>query len=123
VHCRGGVGRAGTFAACYCMHRALSHSAQLPCPELAPTGRHVDYMPADAIAYVRKRRCARALESRKQEDFVSVYAALVGCKTRAASGPGSHPSSSSSATRSTAPFNGTGLTGLEPALDAVACAE
>jgi len=123
VHCRGGVGRAGTFAACYCMHRALSHSAQLACPELHPTGRHVEYMPADAIAYIRKRRCARALESRKQEDFVSVYAALVACKTRAAAGAGSHPSSSSSATRSTLPLDGSGLAGLLPALDAVDCAE
>jgi hypothetical protein len=105
------------------MHRALSHSAQLACPELVPTGRHLEYTPPDAIAYIRKRRCSRALESRKQEDFVSVYAALVGCKTRAAAGSGSHPSSSSSATRSTAPINGTGLTGLEPDLDAVSCAE
>jgi protein-tyrosine phosphatase len=72
IHCRGGVGRAGTFAACYCMHRAQDSRN---CPELVKKGER--YAPQDAIAYVRQRRCQRALECRKQEDFVTTFAQYV----------------------------------------------
>lgn len=76
VHCRGGVGRAGTFAACYLLHRMHEFSRELGALQ---NGRA--YGPRDAIAHVRKRRCPRALESRKQEDFVDVYAKLLEAKS------------------------------------------
>jgi len=65
VHCRGGVGRAGTFAACFYLYKA--HTNMVNNHEGRALG------PRDAIVHVRKRRCPRALESRKQEDFVSEF--------------------------------------------------
>lgn len=56
VHCRGGVGRAGVIAACVLLEMGL-----------ARTGRR-------AIEEVRKLRCARAVESYRQERFVCDFA-------------------------------------------------
>lgn len=55
IHCRGGVGRSGLLAACLLKH--LAHS---------PSG------PA-AISTVRRLRDKRAVETRRQEDFVEEY--------------------------------------------------
>jgi len=55
MHCRGGVGRAGTLAACLLLLEGRENS------------------PQGAIASVRRSRCSRALESRRQEQFVTLY--------------------------------------------------
>ena len=55
VHCRGGVGRAGTVAACV----------------LKKVGIFADYK--KAIGFLRKKRDKRCVESRNQEDFVKFY--------------------------------------------------
>jgi cyclin-dependent kinase inhibitor 3 len=59
VHCRGGVGRAGTLACC-----VLSNVCTFT--------NH-----KKVIEYVRKRRDKRCVESKKQEDFVKAYFNLV----------------------------------------------
>lgn len=56
VHCRGGVGRAGVIAACVLLEMGLARS-----------GRR-------AIEQVRKLRCAKAVESYRQERFVCAFA-------------------------------------------------
>lgn len=58
-HCRGGVGRAGTLAACARLLAGRERTA------------------ADAIAAVRKRRCRTAVESRRQEAFVAEFASAI----------------------------------------------
>ena len=57
LHCRGGVGRAGTMAACCLLQLEVAAS------------------PKEAIAIVRRRRCSNAIESRTQEAFVDAFAA------------------------------------------------
>jgi protein-tyrosine phosphatase len=121
VHCRGGVGRAGTFAACYLLHRMHEFAMCVP-------GQ--SYGPRDAIAHVRKRRCPRAIESRKQEDFVDTYAKLLMLR-----GLPTTPVSLASTRPSTFESTPSGLAGVRyapepcenllqfPALDLVACAE
>lgn len=58
VHCRGGVGRAGTIAACVLVDQGLTADA--------------------AIAAVRAARDARAVETAEQAEFVRRYAARGG---------------------------------------------
>jgi cyclin-dependent kinase inhibitor 3 len=55
LHCRGGIGRAGTIAACMLKKMNLESNYAL------------------AIKYIRKKRDKRCIESRKQEDFVKSY--------------------------------------------------
>mmetsp|Transcript_104 Transcript_104/g.325 ORF Transcript_104/g.325 Transcript_104/m.325 type:complete len:292 (-) Transcript_104:172-1047(-) len=55
MHCRGGVGRAGLMAACMLLQGGFCRS------------------PTAAIRWVRKRRCPEAVETRRQEDFISSY--------------------------------------------------
>jgi protein-tyrosine phosphatase len=55
VHCRGGIGRAGTIACCLLLKLHL-------CPS-----------PKQAISLVRSKRDPRCVESRKQEDFIKNY--------------------------------------------------
>lgn len=55
LHCRGGVGRAGMVGACL----------------LLLTGEATT--PKQAIGLIRKRRCKQAVETRRQEDFVTRY--------------------------------------------------
>lgn len=57
IHCRGGVGRAGTIAACLLLELGR-------CKGMART----------AIAEVRNRRCPQAVETRRQEEFIFKYA-------------------------------------------------
>lgn len=56
MHCRGGVGRAGTLAACLRLMRGEDTCAE------------------GAIQAVRRMRCARAVESRRQEAFIKHFA-------------------------------------------------
>ena len=66
LHCRGGVGRAGTLAAC------------------ARLMRGADSGSGAAIAAVRRLRCKRAVESRRQEQFVAAFLqAMIACEQRA----------------------------------------
>ena len=58
VHCRGGVGRAGTIAACTLLQRGMVRTS------------------AEAIAYVRARRSG-AVESRRQEEFIKKFNQVV----------------------------------------------
>jgi protein-tyrosine phosphatase len=53
VHCVGGLGRAGTVAACYLRDRQCTD--------------------AEALAIVRQSRSQRAVETRIQEDFVALF--------------------------------------------------
>lgn len=55
VHCRGGIGRAGTIGACMLKKLNLQESY------------------SKAISYIRKKRDKRCIESRKQEDFVKSF--------------------------------------------------
>ena len=55
VHCRGGIGRAGTIASCM----------------LKKMQNYTDY--TQAIKFIRKKRDKRCVESRKQEDFIKLY--------------------------------------------------
>ena len=55
IHCRGGIGRAGTIACCLLLKLHISSS------------------PNQAISLVRSRRDNRCVESRKQEDFIKRY--------------------------------------------------
>lgn len=55
IHCRGGVGRSGLLAACLLKHLAQSPSASA------------------AISTIRRLRDKRAVETRRQEDFVQEY--------------------------------------------------
>jgi len=62
IHCRGGMGRTGTLAACYYLFQNLGAQGE------------ADTMHEKAIAHVRRYRSARAIESRKQEDCVRNFA-------------------------------------------------
>mmetsp|Transcript_127467 Transcript_127467/g.248410 ORF Transcript_127467/g.248410 Transcript_127467/m.248410 type:complete len:307 (+) Transcript_127467:73-993(+) len=64
MHCRGGVGRAGMVGACALL---LLNEADTP---------------QGAITLVRRRRCKQAVETRRQEEFVHFYAALIGRSAR-----------------------------------------
>jgi atypical dual specificity phosphatase len=69
IHCGGGKGRAGTFAACYLMARGFG---------ITPTERHggegyVHMYPGDAIKLLRQMRPG-SIETIKQETFVRDYA-------------------------------------------------
>lgn len=55
VHCRGGIGRAGTIASCLLLKL------------------HITPSPNSSISTVRKKRDPRCVESRKQEDFIHEY--------------------------------------------------
>jgi protein-tyrosine phosphatase len=55
IHCRGGIGRAGTVGACM----------------LKKLHMFEDYK--KAILYIRKKRDKRCVESRRQEDFIKTY--------------------------------------------------
>jgi protein-tyrosine phosphatase len=55
VHCRGGIGRAGTIAACYLLYKGAVRTAKA------------------AIEAVRRARDPRCVESRRQADFISSY--------------------------------------------------
>lgn len=55
IHCRGGIGRAGTVAGCFL--KKLRFFSNFPA----------------AIQHLRKKRDKRCIESRKQEDFVKSY--------------------------------------------------
>lgn len=55
AHCRGGVGRAGVVACCWLIRRGYAKSA------------------VRAIQLVRARRSQRAIETRRQEDFIAEY--------------------------------------------------
>lgn len=55
VHCRGGIGRAGTLAACLLLSLGLQKTV------------------IDAVLYLRKVRDRRCVESRKQFDFLQHY--------------------------------------------------
>merc|ERR1719230_1379068 len=59
LHCRGGMGRAGTLAA-----GMLLHAGAVATPDAA-------------IAHVRRQRSAKAIESRKQEDCVKYFQAFL----------------------------------------------
>ncbi|KAI8910126.1 protein-tyrosine phosphatase-like protein [Gorgonomyces haynaldii] len=54
-HCRGGIGRAGLVACCFLIRNGYFTDAW------------------DAIDYVRRRRSPKAIETRKQEDFIQKY--------------------------------------------------
>ena len=56
IHCRAGVGRAGTLAACFLLHTGHSRTA------------------GGALALVREHRHPRAVESREQEQFLLRFA-------------------------------------------------
>lgn len=56
VHCRGGIGRAGTIAACYLLYKGLASN------------------PKSAIEAIRAARDPRCVESRRQTDFICSYA-------------------------------------------------
>ena len=62
-HCRGGVGRAGMMGACLALRLGLT-----------PTS-------AAAVGWVRQRRCNRAVETAKQEEFIDRYAKYIGLPT------------------------------------------
>ncbi|KAJ3305668.1 hypothetical protein HDU76_004974, partial [Blyttiomyces sp. JEL0837] len=55
VHCRGGVGRAGLIACCFLIRRRYVVSAER------------------AVQFVRLRRSLKAIETARQEDFVTQY--------------------------------------------------
>jgi protein-tyrosine phosphatase len=55
LHCRGGMGRTGTLAACMLLHGGEVKNGQ------------------DAIDHVRQHRSSRAVESRKQEDSIHAF--------------------------------------------------
>jgi protein-tyrosine phosphatase len=57
VHCAGGLGRAGTIGACLLLRLGISGSA------------------VEAIAHVRRVRSQRAIETVRQEEFITLYAA------------------------------------------------
>ncbi|OMJ83647.1 hypothetical protein SteCoe_15374 [Stentor coeruleus] len=59
IHCRGGIGRAGTVAGCFLKKlRFFSNFSA-------------------AVQHLRKKRDKRCIESRKQEDFVKTYFSLM----------------------------------------------
>ena len=55
IHCRGGIGRAGLVAACILIKIKVAKSY------------------SDAIKIIRSLRDPRAVESRKQEDYIKNY--------------------------------------------------
>jgi protein-tyrosine phosphatase len=55
VHCRGGIGRAGLVACSWLLSNNYCTSAQ------------------EAIAFVRKRRSPKAIETKEQEQFLEHY--------------------------------------------------
>jgi protein tyrosine phosphatase len=74
IHCRGGVGRAGTVAGCllghYCLKYPLTISNAFP-KELSE--KNVESIVKNIFKHVRKVRCAQAIESRRQEEFIRNY--------------------------------------------------
>jgi len=60
-HCRGGIGRAGTVASCAVLRLGLASNSKM------------------AISTIRKLRDPRAVESKKQEDYIKAYADVKGC--------------------------------------------
>lgn len=58
-HCRGGIGRAGLIACCYLLKCGYTKK------------------PSDAIKIVRAQRSPHAIETRKQEDFITNYSSWV----------------------------------------------
>lgn len=55
AHCRGGVGRAGLVACCWLIRRGYARTAER------------------SIQLVRARRSPRAIETKRQEDFIAEY--------------------------------------------------
>ena len=77
LHCRGGVGRAGTLASCFCIFVQLFQTQKF-----RGTIRGVKGSEARAraiIKYVRRRR-PRAVETKKQEDNVKEFVELLSRK-------------------------------------------
>ncbi|KAI4842859.1 hypothetical protein E4T45_08877 [Aureobasidium sp. EXF-8846] len=69
VHCGGGKGRAGTFAACYLMARGFS----IPSHEAHDGEEQVHMYPGDAMKLLRHMRPG-SIETTEQETFVRDYA-------------------------------------------------
>ena len=55
IHCRAGMGRAGLVAACFLIKKGYCQTSK------------------SAIEFVRIKRSTRAIETRKQEDFIQEY--------------------------------------------------
>lgn len=55
IHCRGGIGRAGTIAVCLLKRLKIYHD------------------PDEAVAYIRHKRDKRCVESSRQYDFIRRY--------------------------------------------------
>lgn len=66
VRCRGGIGRAGMISACLLVSLGLANTA------------------AEAIATVRKKRSAQAVQTERQSEFVKTYA--LSCLRRRSNG-------------------------------------
>jgi atypical dual specificity phosphatase len=69
VHCGGGKGRAGTFAACYLMARGYDDTP----PQRYGAEEHVHMYPGDAMKLLRHLRPG-SIETIEQETFVRNYA-------------------------------------------------
>ncbi|KAJ8322886.1 hypothetical protein O5D80_008410 [Batrachochytrium dendrobatidis] len=54
-HCRGGIGRAGVIVCCYLLYKGYCENAE------------------DAIAYIRKRRSHKAIETEEQEHYIEQF--------------------------------------------------
>ncbi|KAI5196682.1 hypothetical protein E4T39_07699 [Aureobasidium subglaciale] len=67
VHCGGGKGRAGTFAACYLMARGFGGSKS------GDDERQVQMFPGDAMKLLRHMRPG-SIETSEQENFIREYA-------------------------------------------------
>ena len=69
IHCGGGKGRAGTFAACYLMARGYDDTP----PQTNDSEEHIHMYPGDAMKLLRHLRPG-SIETVKQETFVRSYA-------------------------------------------------
>ena len=70
IHCRGGVGRAGTVAGCILGHYIFKSPESLP-EKLTP--KNIQNIIKKIYSHVRKIRCAQAIECRRQEEFIANY--------------------------------------------------
>lgn len=91
VHCGGGKGRAGTFAACYLMARAYDETP----PQRHDSEERVHMYPGDAMKLLRHLRPG-SIETIEQETFVRNYAQyLISGQKELASVEDIHPESES----------------------------